>query len=102
MFEANVFKSIDRFQKYAKEQRTSFASIAKAYKAANKAAAGSQETFLITSSTDPTLSRSDRYAVHTAPCGWGPRVCSEKVHRPLLMLAVISNHPENVWLVFCR
>ena len=82
MLEATVFKTIDSFSGYAMEQQTSFASITKAYNAANEAAAASQEPFLITSSIAPSLStRSGRYTVQTAPCGWGPRISSDKVHR---------------------
>lgn len=82
MLEATVFKTIDSFSGYANEQQTSFAFIRKAYNASNEAAAASQETFLITSSIGPSLNaRTGRYTVHTAPCGWGPRVSSEKVHR---------------------
>lgn len=93
MLEATVFKTIDSFSEYAKEQQTSFASITEAYKAANEAAAASQEPFLITSSIDPSLStRSGRYTVHTAPCGWGPSISSEKVHRPPTH---VGNHLES-------
>ena len=95
MLEETVFKTIDSFSEYANKQQTSFDSIAKAYNAANEAAAAaaSQEPFLITSSIGPSLStRSDRYTVHTAPCGWGPIVSSDKVHR---LLTHIGNHLDS-------
>ena len=94
MLEETVFKTIDSFSAYATEQYTSFDSITKAYNAANEAAAAeSQEPFLITSSIGPNLStRSGRYTVHTAPCGWGPTVSSDKVHR---LLTHIGNHLDS-------
>ena len=97
MLEETVFKTIDSFGRYANEQRTSFASITEAYSAANKAAsqaaAANQEPFLITSNIGPSVStRSGRYTVHTAPCGWGPRVSSEKVTR---LFTDIGDHLES-------
>ena len=94
MLEETVFKTIDSFSEYANEQHTSFDSVTKAYNAANEAAAAeSQEPFLITSSIGPNLStRSGRYTVHTAPCGWGPTVSSDKAHR---LLTHIGNHLDS-------
>ncbi len=93
----SVLKTIDNFSGYADEQQTSFASITKAYGMANEAAAASPEPFLITSITDPSLStRSGRYTVYTAPCGWGARVSSEKVLRLLTHIGNLLESTEHL------
>ncbi len=59
MLEQTVYKPIPDFAAYADKQHTSFASIQKAYAAANAAAdlasAAGQEPYLVRSSIGPTV-----------------------------------------------
>ncbi len=79
-----VFKQINKFEDYQRRQKTSLATIRKAYEAADRAASAANLAgalqYLVSHVSLPCVGRKKEYQVRTQPCGYRTSVSTEQVN----------------------